>query len=135
MTIHLSQALETRLRAEKVAWLTAVGREGKPYPTPVWFLWDGRSFLIYSEPQALKIRAIRSNPHVALHLNTDEWGSKVVVFWGKATIEQEGPSALQVPEYLAKYREGLADLGMTPEQMAADYSAAIRVVLDRVRDE
>jgi hypothetical protein len=59
----------------------------------------------------------------------------VVVFWGKATVDLDGPSLLQVPQYLEKYRQGIADLEMTPEGMAADYSAVIRVLPDRVRNE
>jgi PPOX class probable F420-dependent enzyme len=53
MSIQLPPPLESRLREEKVAWLTTVGQNGRPYPAPVWFLWDGQAFLIYSQPPAL----------------------------------------------------------------------------------
>ena len=30
-------------------WLTTVRPDGRPEPSPVWFLWDGETFLIYSQ--------------------------------------------------------------------------------------
>jgi hypothetical protein len=41
---------DRRLRSEQVAWLTTVRADGQPQSTPVWFLWDGRTFLLYSQP-------------------------------------------------------------------------------------
>ena len=39
---------ERRLREEAISWLTTVRADGQPQSVPVWFLWDGGSFLIYS---------------------------------------------------------------------------------------
>ena len=37
------------LRDDVVVWLTTVGPDGAPTPSPVWFLWDGdSSALMYS---------------------------------------------------------------------------------------
>jgi hypothetical protein len=36
---------EGRLREEGIAWLTTVRADGQPQSVPVWFLWDGGSFL------------------------------------------------------------------------------------------
>jgi hypothetical protein len=45
-----------------------------------------------------------------------------------------GDSAANLqPAYVDKYREGIKQLGMTPEQMAADYSVALRVTPTRIR--
>ena len=41
---------ERRLREEEIAWLTTVRADGQPQSVPVWFLWDGDAFLIYSQP-------------------------------------------------------------------------------------
>src|SRR3954451_7916261 len=37
-----------RLREEVVIWLTTTGADGTPQPAPVWFLWEGETFLIYT---------------------------------------------------------------------------------------
>ncbi len=135
MDIQFSKKLTRRLQAEKIAWLTTVRKDGTPQPTPVWFLWDGESFLIYSQPGARKVRNIRRNPRVAINLNTDASGGKVAVFWGTAEIREGAPPADQVEAYLEKYRQGIADIGMDPEGMARQYSLAIRVRPERVREE
>ncbi len=135
MSTAISSQLQLRLRDEKVAWLTTVRADGVPQPTPIWFLWQEGTFLIYSKPDARKVRNIRRNPNVAVNLNTDEWGSRVVVFRGRATVVEGAPLANRVPAYLDKYRQGIADLEMTPESMAREYSVAIRVEPQAVRDE
>ena len=48
-------------------------------------------------------------------------------------IAPEQPPVHQAAAYLAKYREGIAGLGMSPEQMAAEYSTALRITPTRVR--
>jgi len=135
MPIKISNPLRQRLHDETIAWLTTVRQDGRPQPAPVWFLWDGESFLIYSQPQARKVRNIRENPQVAINFNTDEDGGKVAVFWGRATIEPDAPPADQVQAYLEKYRQGIADIGMVPESMAREYCLAIRVTPERVRED
>ena len=60
-----------RLESEHVAWLTTVRADGQPQPSPVWFLWDGDSILIYSRPNQPKLRNIAGNPKVSLSFNSD----------------------------------------------------------------
>ena len=42
--------VEQRLREEPIIWLTTVRPDGRPHTVPVWFLWDGETFLIFSQP-------------------------------------------------------------------------------------
>jgi PPOX class probable F420-dependent enzyme len=135
MSMMISKALLQRLQVEQIAWLTTVREDGTPQPAPVWFLWERETFLIFSQPEALKVRNIRKNPKVAVHFNTDESGGQVVVFWGQATLEEQAPRADQVSAYLEKYRQGIADIGMDPESMARQYSLAIRVKPVRLRED
>ncbi len=135
MSIEISSHLKQRLLEEKVAWLTTVRADGVPQPTPIWFLWQQGTFLVYSKPDARKVRNIRRNPHVALNFNTDESGEHVVVFRGEAAVEEGAPLADLVPAYLDKYRQGIIDLEMTPESMAQEYSVAIRITPRSVRDD
>jgi PPOX class probable F420-dependent enzyme len=122
-----------RLDEESVIWLTTVRDDSTPQPTPVWFLWDGESFLIYSQPQAYKIRNITRNPRVTLNFNSDKHGNDVIVFRGSASIDPSIPPADQVPAYIEKYRSGIKELGSTPAEFAGEYSIAIRVHPTRLR--
>jgi len=122
-----------RLRAEPVAWLTTVRADGQAQSTPVWFLWDGDTFLLYSQPDAQKVRNVAANPRVSLHLNDDGEGDDVVTFEGEATVEPDTPRADRVDGYLDKYRTAIAALGYEPGQFARTYSMPIRVRPTRVR--
>jgi PPOX class probable F420-dependent enzyme len=109
-----------------------VGPRGAPSPIPVWFLWDGDSFLVYSQPDTAKLRNIDGNPRVALHLNDDGRGSDVVTVSGRAR-RSDDPPAHQVPAYMAKYGGMIAGNSWTPESFAADYSVPMRIDPVRVR--
>ena len=122
-----------RLRDEEIIWLTTVGRDGTPQPNPVWFHWDGQTFMIFSRPNQAKLRHIAANPRVSLHLRTDQHGGHVVVFTGQARIADAAPPEARMTEYRAKYAAGIERLGMTPEQMLASYSTAILVTPEKVR--
>jgi PPOX class probable F420-dependent enzyme len=118
---------ERRLREEVIAWLVTVSRSGMPRPVPVWFLWEGESFLIYSRPDSPKVRNIERNPRVALHLDGNGRGGDIVVVTGEAAVSSDDPSADQVPAYVEKYRELIDRNGWTAHSFASDYSLPIRV--------
>lgn len=122
-----------RLRAEPVAWLTTVRADRQAQSSPVWFLWDGDTFLLYSQPDAQKVRNATANPRVSLHLNDDGQGDDVVTFEGEATVEPDTPRADRVDGYLTKYQTAIAALGYEPGPFARTYSTPIRVRPTRVR--
>ncbi len=105
--------------------MTVNGR-GAPQPSPIWFLWDDRSILLYSQPDTAKLRNIEANPRVALHLNDDGRGSDVVILSGRAAVSDD-PPAHEIPAYLDKYAGLIQGNGWTPESFAADYSVPVRV--------
>ncbi len=123
---------DERLRTAPVIWLTTVNAEGQPQSSPVWFLWDGESFLLYSRPGG-KVQNIAANPRVALHLNDNGTGGDIITLEGTAAIAGDAQPADRNVSYLEKYREGIARLGMTPERFAATYRVAIRVTPTRFR--
>ena len=122
-----------RLRDELIGWLTTVGPDGTPQPSPIWFLWDGESFLIYSRPSAPRLRNVECSPHVALNLDGDGQGGDIVVVTGEARIAPDAPPADAHTGYLAKYRDGITGIGMTPEGFAAAYSVALRITPTHLR--
>src|SRR5712691_10160935 len=87
--------VERRLREDRVIWLTTVRPDGTPEPSPVWFLWDGETFLIYSQ-HTQKLRNIEDSPRVALNLDGDGLGGNIVVIIGRAEIASGAPPANEV---------------------------------------
>jgi PPOX class probable F420-dependent enzyme len=122
-----------RLAAEPVAWLVTVNAHGQPQPNPVWYLWEGTGALIYSQPDTPKLRNIAANPRVALHLDTRDGGDDVVILSGVARTVPDQPPADRVPDYIAKYARGIANLDLTPEGFAAEYSVPVRFEARRIR--
>jgi PPOX class probable F420-dependent enzyme len=118
--------LESRLKKELVVWLVTAGKNLRPQAVPVWFLWDGDSFLIYSV-DGVKVRHIKANPNVVLHLNSDEVGDSVVRVSGKAAVSKSQPPAHKVSAYMRKYGGQIKGLGLTGEDFSKQYHNAIRV--------
>lgn len=132
-TTEFGQRVARRLAEERTVWLTTIDSNGIPQPRPVWFLWDGTAFLIYSRPGTAKQRHITERPQVALNLDGDGLGGDIVVFTGQAELDHIAPPADQVPAYVAKYQPGFARIGMTPAEFAASYSVALRVTPLKLR--
>lgn len=122
-----------RLEQEEVIWLTTVRADGLAQPSPVWFLWNGETLLVYSQPDTPKLRNINGNPQVALNLNSDATGGDVVVISGTAAIDEQPTPAAEEPAYLSKYRSAIVRMGADPAQFMQSYSVAIRIRPARVR--
>jgi PPOX class probable F420-dependent enzyme len=135
MSIEISPQLEQRVRDEKTVWLTTVRDDGTPQPVPVWYLWDGDTFLIFSQPKAQKLRNIAHNPKVSLNFkHTDDFGEEgIVIIFGEAYVDKTVPPSNQLADYLGKYLEGIKEINMTPDSLAAEFSVALRVKPTRVR--
>jgi PPOX class probable F420-dependent enzyme len=100
---------------------------------PVWFLWEGDSFLIYSKHETSKLRNIARSPRVALHLDGNGRGGDIVIVTGEATVSTTDLPADRVPAYLEKYAELIDRNGWTPHVFASDYSVPIRVGFGELR--
>ncbi len=124
---------EERLGSELIVWLTTLRRDGQPQTSPVWFLWDGETFLVYSRPGAGKLRNVGTSPRVSLHLEGDGTGGDNVIFEGVAELPPDALPATGVRGYIEKYRRTIEQYGWTPESFAVDYPHAIRIRPTRVR--
>jgi PPOX class probable F420-dependent enzyme len=132
-TTEAGARADRRLRGEIMMWLTTVRSDGQPQSVPVWFLWDGETFLIYSQRGRQKLKNIGRNARVGLHLNSNERGSDVVRVEGAAELLEDFAPANEVGEYLEKYRERIARIGFDPDGFARAYPIALRVTPDRWR--
>ncbi|MBK8026547.1 MAG: pyridoxamine 5'-phosphate oxidase family protein [Chloroflexi bacterium] len=114
-------------------WFTTVRQDGMPMPTPVWFVREGDSFIIYTTPGAAKLTYIQANFHVALSFTPDADAGNYFVVLGTAQVDQTIPRAIGNAAYMAKYGEGMAATGMTAEQLSEAYNVPIRVRPIRIR--
>lgn len=119
--------IDERLRRELMMWLSTVRPDGRPHLVPVWFLWDGETILIFSQPNQQKLRNLQHNPNVVVALDTAEQGDDVVMIEGKAELLDDPKVSAALPAYAEKYRGRLALYGWSGESMAQEYSQAIRI--------
>lgn len=133
LSTEFGQRVARRLKEEWIIWLTTVGEDLVPQPRPVWFLWDGETFLIYSQPEGHKLRQIVRHPRVSLNFNGDDQGGDIIVFSGEAEIDPNAPRANEVSAFIDKYQEGLERLGTSAEEFANSYASAIRVKPTKLR--
>jgi len=132
---------EQRLQDQTIIWLTTISSDGQPQTSPVGYAWDGATFLIISNPGAPKVRNLRDNPKVSLHLDLDGDAEQysVLTIEGVAELEPAPPggsaplSEQEISAYLEKHLESMRWAGLTPEETFADFSTAIRVKPIRAR--
>ncbi len=122
-----------RLGTEKVAWLTTVRPNGQPQTSPVWFLYEDGTFLIYSKAGTARTANIDANPRVSLNLDGNGLGGDIVVVEGRAAIDRDAPDSTEVADYQDKYSALMERNGWTPEQFAGLYPIPIRVTPTRIR--
>lgn len=123
--------IDERLRKNLIIWLSSVRPDGRPHLVPVWFLWDGKNILIFSQPNTQKIRNLRQNTNVILALDDTKDGEDVVMLEGKAEFLNDPAVNPTLPAYAAKYDSELKSMGYTAEAMAAEYAQAIRITPTR----
>lgn len=121
------------LRQDSIVWLTTISLDGMPQPNPVWFYWDGATFLIYTTADAARLRNLAHNERVSLNFDSDADGNDIVIFTGAAHAAPGEKPADQHQAYLAKYRAAIdADFG-GPAAFAARYAVPVRVTPSKVR--
>ena len=125
--------VQERLKTDKIAWLTTVRPNGQPDSVPVWFLWDGETILIYSKPDAPKIRNLDGNPHVSVTVDDTKGGGDVIRVEGTAEVVDGYPLGTEVPAYMEKYGTDITYIGYDADSFAKAYGAAIVVTPTRYR--
>jgi PPOX class probable F420-dependent enzyme len=121
-----------RLETSRVLWMTTVNPDGTPQVSPVWYLWDGGVFLMYSL-ESSRVRNLATHGRVALNLDGNGMGGDIVVVEGTARIDRSAPSAADNDDYLAKYRPVMDARGWTPEWFAGRYSVPVVIAPTKYR--
>jgi PPOX class probable F420-dependent enzyme len=131
MAVEFTQEVSSRLESDLYGWLTTVAKSGQPVPRLVWFYLDGTDVIVYTMPNAAKVRHIKNDPRVSLNLDSDGNGAGIIVVGGNATVDAEGANPLNDERYRAKYAEAAASFGFSDEFLAA-YSMRLKINVDKV---
>lgn len=134
VAFELTSRLRQRVDTERILWLITVSPSGQPAPRPVWFIWDGEAFVVYTFPDSAKVAHIRANPKVAVHFNADFSGAEVDILSGLAEVVTDPQPPSGVPAYREKYEPLVPEIGLTMAQVDEFYSVSVRVTPHRVWD-
>jgi PPOX class probable F420-dependent enzyme len=126
-----SPVVEARLQASRVAWLSTTSADGVPAIVPVWFVWDGASFLVFSKPHARKVRNISQNGRVMLAIGEPEDDFDVQLIEGRAELLDGAVGDRLRAEIATKYRAWLDGIGLETDEFDATYAQAIRITPTR----
>ena len=125
-----TQEVSSRLESDHHAWLTTVAKSGQPVPRLVWFYSDGTDVIVYSMPNAAKIRHIDAHPRVSLNLDSDGNGAGMILVVGSAVVDEVGVDPRKDGPFWAKYSKDAERLGLS--EAYAAYSTRLRIGIDKV---
>src|SRR5215510_11447652 len=108
MAVEFSQEVSERLESDHYGWLTTVAKSGQPVPRLVWFYFDGADVIVYSMPNAAKVRHIQNHPRVSLNLDSDGNGAGIITVGGPATVDATGVDCREDGPYWSKYEADAA---------------------------
>ena len=91
----------SKLKNEKVYWVTTSSSSGRPHAAPVWGIWKGNAFYFETDPTSTKGKNLKENPRIVVHVQD---GLDTVIVEGGASRETSSKElkALQ-GDYLHKY--------------------------------
>ena len=127
----LTREITKKLQRDRYAWLTTVAPTGVPSPMLVWFGFDGTDFTVYTQPHASRVTQVFQHPEVSLHLESDGFGSGIVIIGGKAAVTAEGVDPRDDNEFWAKYHMEAEALGLG--DAIASYSVRITITPTTLR--
>lgn len=112
-------------------WLSSVRPDGRPHLIPIWFWWDGEAVLFASKPEACKIANLRANADCMLAIGDPEDDFDVALIEARADFVSMPTHELLASGLLAKYRDRMQAVGLTPATFAGTYSQVVRIVPTR----
>jgi len=96
------------LGGRHVAVLVTIGEDGRPVPTPIWYLYrDGRLWF-RTEEASVKVANVRREPRVSVCVQDERAPYKSVIVHGTATVEEDPPwLADQTPRHYLGFVGGI----------------------------
>ena len=118
----LSRSLSQELLARGLTRLAYVAKDGTPCCIPIAFTWNGAEIVMCTAKNAPKLPALRSNPAVALTIDTEVHPPTILLIRGRAELDVvEG-----IPD---EYLQASGSYEMTPEQRV-EWEAGVRSLYD-----
>jgi PPOX class probable F420-dependent enzyme len=130
MSPALSKEVSERLISDHYGWLTTVAKSGQPVPKLVWFHYDGDDIVVYSHPDAAKVRHIQNHPQVSLNLDSDGNGGGIIVIGGEATVDETDTDPREDEPYWNKYESDATKFGLTDAM--GEYGTRLKIRIDKV---
>jgi len=124
---------QEHLEWDIVGWLTTHAPDGRLQSSPISFLWEDGTILIYSQPDTGKLRNIAAHPEVSFTLQADPHADHALIMEGRAAVDPATPPSDRHPAYAAKYREPLAHWGLDVARTAAEFCVPVRITPTRIR--
>jgi hypothetical protein len=108
---------------EPLMRMSYTGLDGGPRVIPIAYLWDGTSFLVWTIPISAKVRALQTDPRVAITVDVQGPPPRVLLARGRAQLEPVDG----VPDgYLEASHRTM------PQEMWASFDAQVRSLYDQM---
>jgi len=118
----LGRPLSQEMLARRMTRLACVAKDGTPRCIPIAFTWNGAEIVMCTAKNAAKLPALRSNPAVALTIDTEVHPPTILLIRGRAELDVvEG-----IPD---EYMRASGSYQMTPEQRV-EWEAGVRALYD-----
>jgi hypothetical protein len=118
----LSRPASQKLLARDLTRLAYVARDGTPRSIPIAFTWTGSKIVMCTSKNAPKLPALRTNPAVALTVDTEVHPPLILLIRGQAELDVVDG----IPD---EYLQMNGSYEMTPEQRAS-WEAEVRSLYD-----
>ena len=122
ITEVLNRPISQELLARDLTRLAYVAKDGTPRAVPIGFTWNGSEIVMCTSKNAPKLPALRTNPTVALTIDTEVHPPKILLIRGRAELDVvEG-----IPD---EFLQASGTYKMTPEQRVG-WEAEVRSLYD-----
>ena len=122
ITDVLNRPISQELLARDITRLAYVARDGTPRNVPIGFTWNGSEIVMCTTKNAPKLHALRTNPIVALTIDTEVHPPKILLIRGRAVLDVVDG----IPE---EYLEMNGSYQMTAEQRV-EWETEVRSLYD-----
>ena len=118
ITEVLNRPTSQELLARDITRLAYVAKDGTPRSVPIAFAWNGSEIVMCTSKNAPKLPSLRTNPTVALTIDTEVHPPKILLIRGRAELDY-------VDDIPGEYLQATSTYEMTAEQRV-EWEAEVR---------